>query len=36
MQEVIVQGIKNALTDNNNPTTSSKRNSTIMPTQQLK
>ena len=36
MQESIVQGVRNASTDNNNLTTSSKRNSTATPTQQLK
>ena len=36
MQEAIVKGVRNASTDNNNPTTSSKRNSTVISTQQLK
>ena len=31
MQEAIVQGVRNASTKNNNPTTSSKCNSTVRP-----
>ena len=30
MQEAIVQGVRNSSTDNNNPTTSSKSNSTVL------
>ena len=36
MQEAIVQGVRNSSTDNDNPAASSKRNSAIRPTQQLK
>ena len=36
MQEALVQRVRNASTDNNNPTTSSKRNNTVIPTHQLK
>ena len=36
MQETIVQGVRNASTNNDNSATSTKRNSTVMPTQQLK
>ena len=36
LQESIVQGVRNTSTNNDNPATSSKRNSTVTPTQQLK
>ena len=36
IQEEIVQGVRNASTENDNPVTSSKRNSTVTPTQQMK
>ena len=36
VQETVVQGVRNASTDNDNQATSTKRNSLVTPTQQLK